>query len=264
MAMNDDDVVASAGASPKLRPGASPFVNYEAVAERYAVGRTGSKEDLALWRGAAGAHVPRRPALIADIGSGTGIFARAWANWTDADVIGVEPSSAMLRSATSEPVARVSYVQGVVEKLPLAAHSVDVAWVSTAFHHFADQHRAASELARILATDGRVMLRGVVRDRTLLSWLALFPGRDKALRRYPSQQQLESIFAGAGLHLVEIGEVFESGRTGAEQANWVENMRDADSILTALSDDEIAVGVRLLRRRGDDAMPVALTLAVFG
>jgi len=124
--------------------------------------------------------------MILDVGSGTGNFGRAWMKWTSADVVGVEPSSAMLRMAASSPVARVSYVQGVAEALPLADQCVDVAWVSAAFHHFTDQQRAASELARVLRKDGRVLLRGVVRERTPLSWLVLFPGRDKPLSRYPT------------------------------------------------------------------------------
>lgn len=48
------------------------------------------------------------------------------------------------------------------------------------FTHFTDQQRAAGELARVLRKGGRVVLRGVVRGLTSLSWLALFPGRDKA------------------------------------------------------------------------------------
>lgn len=249
---------------PTMTSGTSPFVNYDAVAERYAVARALSIDALAPWRRAVEPHLPRRPLVVTDVGSGTGIFTRAWTEWTQARVVGVEPASAMLRSAASKPVAGVSYIQGIAEALPLADHSVDVAWVSAAFHHFADPQRAGRELARILRKDGRVLLRGVVRDRTPLSWLELFPGWDKPLSRYPTLGYLEAVFGSAGLDLVETREVQESARTNREQADWIETMRDADSILTALSDHEIRAGVQALRQRPDEARPAWLTLTVFG
>lgn len=250
--------------SRAMTSGASPFVNYDAVAQRYAASRALSSDALSAWRAAVEPHLSHRPRVVVDVGSGTGLFGRAWMKWTSADVVGVEPSSAMLRMAASSPVARVSYVQGVAEALPLADQCVDVAWVSAAFHHFTDQQRAASELARVLRKDGRVLLRGVVSERTPLSWLVLFPGRDKPLSRYPTLEWLEAVFGRAGLRLVATREVQEPGRTNGDQADWIESMRDADSILTALSDDEIAAGVGALRQRPDVAIPVSLTLTVFG
>jgi SAM-dependent methyltransferase len=251
-------------ALPAVTSGASPLVNYDAVAQRYAVSRALSSDALSAWRAAVEPHLSRRPRMVVDVGSGTGTFGRAWMEWTEADVVGVEPSSAMLRIAASSPVARLSHIQGVAEALPLADQCVDFAWVSAAFHHFTDQQRAAREMARVLRTDGRVLLRGVVRERTPLSWLVLFPGRDKPLSRYPTLEGLKAVFGRAGLRLVAAREVQEPGRTNRDQADWIESMRDADSILTALSDDEIAAGVGALRQRRDETMPVSLTLTVFG
>jgi SAM-dependent methyltransferase len=157
----------------------------------------------------------------------------------------------------------VSYVRGVAEALPLADGSVDVAWVSTAFHHFADRQRAAAEMARVLASDGCAFLRGVVRDLTPVPWLDVFPGREKPLARYPTLDRLRAVFGDAGLAVVGIREVPESARTNGERADWILRMRDADSILTALTEDEIAEGVRLLRQRPDEVVPVSLTLVTF-
>lgn len=241
----------------------SPFVDYTAVADRYAVERAVSRDVLASWRRAAVSQLPRPPAVVADIGSGTGIFSRAWADWTHAQVIGIEPATAMLRSAASLSRARVSYLRGRAEALPLADATVDVVWVSAAFHHFADQRAAAREMARVLTIEGRVFLRGVVRDLTPTPWLDAFPGRDKALARYPTIAELRDLFADAALDLVDTRDVQESARTNGERADWIERMRDADSLLTAMTDDEIAAGVRTLRRSPDVRVPVSLTLVTF-
>jgi ubiquinone/menaquinone biosynthesis C-methylase UbiE len=241
----------------------SPFVDYGAVSERYAVERAVDVSVLERWRRAAISYLPRTSAVVADIGSGTGIFSRAWATWAHASVVGVEPSPAMLRSAAARPQARVSYVRGAAEALPLADHSVDVAWVSTAFHHFTDKHRAAREMARVLQRDGCALLRGFVRDLTPAPWLDVFPNRHKPLARYPTLDQLREVFADAGLELLGTREVPETASTNRERADWIMRMRDADSILTALTDNEIAEGVRALLARPDEVMPVSLSLVVF-
>jgi SAM-dependent methyltransferase len=246
-----------------MASGTSPFVDYGTVAPRYAAERALSSSGLVRWRTAAVAQLPARPLVVADIGSGTGIFARAWADWTAAHVVGVEPSAAMLGSAASTRRARVSYVRGVAEALPLADRSVDVAWMSTVFHHLADRRVAAHEMARVLSTDGRVLLRGLVRDLTPTPWLEAFPGRDKALARYATLAQVESVFSDAGLTLLDTCQVQESPRTNRERADWIVRMRDADSILTALTDDEIAAGVQAMRERPDEVVPIAVSLVTF-
>jgi ubiquinone/menaquinone biosynthesis C-methylase UbiE len=153
-------------------PGASPFVDYDAVADRYAVARALDADGRGRWGHAALGCLPHRPRAVADVGSGTGIFARAWTEWTNAQVIGVEPSPAMLRAARSMPVERVRFVRAVAEALPLADRSVDVAWVSTAFHHFADQALAAREMARVLRADGRVLDQVIPSSLTLVAFAA--------------------------------------------------------------------------------------------
>ena len=49
----------------------------------------------------------------------------------------------------------------------------------------------------------------------------------------------------------------------AHSADWVERMRDADSVLTALSDEEIAEGLRKLRSTPTKTGRLELTLFVF-
>jgi ubiquinone/menaquinone biosynthesis C-methylase UbiE len=238
------------------------FVDYDRVAARYQQGRSLPGEVLDRWARVIGPYLTRERIRVADVGAGTGIFAAAWPRWTAATVVAVEPSAAMAGAGgVDDP--DVSFVRGVAEALPLRDDCVDIVWVSTALHHFADVHRAVSEFGRVLGRGGRVLVRTYVPDRTEIGWVAEFPGRAKWEARCHSEQQLTSMFRGHGFRLGDAREVLEWTETYAESAAWVERMRDADSILTALSDEEIAEGLRNLRSRPTKISRMELSLFVF-
>jgi hypothetical protein len=73
------------------------------------------------------------------------------------------------------------------------------------------------------------------------------------------------VFEAAGLVMRGSTEVEDPETHCFEDvAQWIELMRDADSLLTALTDDEIADGLARLRCDPDDRLaPVALTLLCF-
>ena len=89
---------------------------------------------------------------IADIGSGTGLSARAFAG-SGAQVFAIEPNASMRAAAT--PHARVTSVIGSAEETTLADSSVDVAVACGAWHWF-DHAAVGSEIRRILTTPGRL------------------------------------------------------------------------------------------------------------
>jgi ubiquinone/menaquinone biosynthesis C-methylase UbiE len=222
------------------------YVDYERVARRYQQGRSLAADVLERWGKTVKTYLPTGPVRVADVGAGTGIFAAAWPQWTDATVVAVEPSAGMVGAGgVYDP--DVNFVLGTAEALPLRDVSVDVAWVSTALHHFADVHLAVRELARVLGSGGRVLVRTYAPARTEITWLDEFPGRAKWEARCYTEQQLIEIFRPHGFDLIDAREVLERTETYAKSADWVERMRDADSVLTALSDDEIAEGVSRLR-----------------
>jgi SAM-dependent methyltransferase len=88
---------------------------------------------------------PPRELTIADIGAGTGISARLFAE-RGAHVIAVEPNAQMRGAAEHDE--RVQWRDGTGERTGLAAGSVDVAVACQAFHWFATA-QALEELARI-------------------------------------------------------------------------------------------------------------------
>lgn len=136
-------------------------------------------------------------------------------------------------------------------------------WVSTAIHHFVDLAAAIAEFRRILIKDGHVILRGYVPGHTPLPWLELFPGHEKARSRFPSLAALNQAFAEAGLALQQACVVPEFSWTAGKRADFCVRMRHADSILTALEDEEVAAGIAALRERADQVENFALSCLVY-
>jgi len=82
---------------------------------------------------------------IADVGAGTGISARLFAQ-RGASVIAIEPNAQM--RATAKPHARVFWLEGTAEQTGLAGSSVDAVVACQAFHWFAT-HDAMTEFRRV-------------------------------------------------------------------------------------------------------------------
>lgn len=236
----------------------SSYVDYEAQADRYRHGRTLPPPALTGWREAVAPHLPPGHLWVADVGAGTGIFAEAWPQWVPANVVAVEPSHAMIRAGP----ASVRYVRAAAERLPLATASMDVVWLSTALHHFRSLHHGAAECARVLRTPGCLLVRTFLPERTEVSWVGAFPGYERALARFPSLARVSAVFGAHGLAVSHVTEVREGVWPFAAAADWVEGMRHADSMLTALTDPEIAAGLRALRAEPERQARVELSLVV--
>ncbi len=86
-----------------------------------------------------------RSITIADVGAGTGISARLFAE-RGVRVIAIEPSAQM--RAKAEPHPRIQWRDGTAERTHLASASVDAAVACQAFHWFATS-AAMSEFRRI-------------------------------------------------------------------------------------------------------------------
>jgi ubiquinone/menaquinone biosynthesis C-methylase UbiE len=84
---------------------------------------------------------------VADIGAGTGSYALALAQ-NGYQVLAIEPSATMRSQATSHSL--IEWIDGTVERLPLADRSADAAIVMLAFHHFPDAVQALREIHRVV------------------------------------------------------------------------------------------------------------------
>jgi SAM-dependent methyltransferase len=94
-----------------------------------------------------------RPALVVDLGCGTGLSTRAWSG-SAAQVIGVDASADMLRraeAATAEP--NVTYRAGLSHATGLAAGCADIVTCCQAFH-WMEPESTLAEVARVLRPGG--------------------------------------------------------------------------------------------------------------
>jgi SAM-dependent methyltransferase len=94
-----------------------------------------------------------RPALVVDLGSGTGLSTRWAATWS-AEVIGVEPSSDMRLRATAVPSdGNIRYADGYSDSTGLGDHCADVVLAVQALH-WMEPVSTFAEVARLLRPGG--------------------------------------------------------------------------------------------------------------
>ncbi len=134
--------------------------------------------------------------VVADIGSGTGIFTQQLLT-LGAKVFAVEPNAPMRESAQQQ-LGTYPYfvsVNGTAETTTLKDSSVDVITVATAFHWF-NREACKKEFKRILRNNGNVLLLWNLR---LPQLSALLQSYDDLLQKYclnysgiPSQKIAEN------------------------------------------------------------------------
>ena len=175
----------------------------------------------------------RRELVIADVGAGTGISARLFAD-SGATVVAVEPNAAM--RAAAEPHPRVTWHGGTAQETGLADASAHVVVACQAFHWFATP-AAMRELARIaryrvamlqyerderdaFTKDYGDVVRAYARDDTeamraaALEVFATFPNARVTRTEFPFRQRLSLADllgrAASASYLPRDGAAFES------------------------------------------------------
>jgi ubiquinone/menaquinone biosynthesis C-methylase UbiE len=239
-----------------------PLVDYERAARRYEGGRALGDDVLDRWRAAVEGLGPAVPspagARVLDLGAGTGLFSRAWLSWGASSVVAVEPSAGMRAEAAGRDPAGVAHVAGRAEAIPLKRGAVDVAWLSTVLHHLTDVAAAVAELARALRPGGAVLVRNFMPDRGRATILDHMPpaAAARARARMPAATAIAAAFAAGGFRPAGGADVTETLRfTGTQGADWVERMRHADTLLGALTPDEVEATKASLAAQGDTLLP---------
>lgn len=211
----------------------------------YNSGRALSAEAAAAWAGIV-APVVRSGTnwRILDLGAGTGRFSELFARVFDAQVVGVEPSTAMLAWADgSAQPKRLAYVAGSAEAIPLREHSCDLAWLSQVWHHVRDHQACVRELRRIVSPGGRVLIRGSFGDQ-LDGFPTLFhywPGTREICRQLPTIQHTVEVFEATGFLLREHRRVDQA--TAPSLREFAERTKfRADTSLALISDSEFLEG----------------------
>lgn len=130
--------------------------------------------------------------LIADIGSGTGIFTELLLK-NDYRVLAVEPNEQMRNQAEIRlnQYEKLDHITGTAEQTNLTDHSVDLITVAQSFHWF-DLEQTKTEFKRILKPGGHVLLVWNIlqqKSQFLKAYQAL---KDQYADRKPYVEKLEN------------------------------------------------------------------------
>ncbi|MBP1042172.1 class I SAM-dependent methyltransferase [Vagococcus sp. BWB3-3] len=94
----------------------------------------------------------RKPAVVVDLGSGTGLSTRAWSDHAQL-VIGVEPNEEMLEVAEKQRIANVEYQRALAHDTGLQTGCADIVSCAQSFH-WMEPHTTLQEINRLLTHDG--------------------------------------------------------------------------------------------------------------
>jgi SAM-dependent methyltransferase len=94
-----------------------------------------------------------RPRLVVDVGSGTGLSTRAWADLAD-EVVGVEPNEEMRTTAIADTTSsNVRYAEGYSDAIDLPEDAADIVTYAQSLH-WMDPQPTFAEAARVLRRGG--------------------------------------------------------------------------------------------------------------
>lgn len=137
-------------------------------------------------------------AVVADVGSGTGIFTKLLLD-EGYTVYAVEPNGAMRQAADDSLGGDKKYhsINGTAEATTLKAHSADMMVCAQAFHWF-DAHKTKAEFARVLKPSGNVALiwnnRQVEVDEFSINYELLLQQQASDYKRVNHQNLTEANF----------------------------------------------------------------------
>jgi ubiquinone/menaquinone biosynthesis C-methylase UbiE len=222
----------------------------------YEQGRRLSSERKDLWIRVFARYIDRstRPTIL-DLGSGTGLYSELLAESFAASVVGVEPSDRMRAVAEREHHhARVRYLTGAAEQIPLPDDSCDAALLSNVLHHLRDIDACSNELERVVRRGGLILVRGSLRGARI-AFLDYFPTAEPiALEQSPPVEDVIAAFTDKNLEHVATERIEQ--RTAPSLRSFYERVKlRAISTLELISDAEFEAGIARMKHAADREDP---------
>jgi SAM-dependent methyltransferase len=186
---------------------------------------------------------------IADIGSGTGLFAKEVAGQLQPHqpILCVDPSEAMLRQLGDPPPSALTPIVASAEDIAegradLPYERLDAMWLKESVHHVADQAGTLRGLADRLAPGGRLLV-------VMLPATIQYPLFQAALDRFeelqPDPVHIERHLRAAGL---EAGLTHVEHELRIDRDKYFAMVRGRYmSLLSTFSDSEIEKGIEEMR-----------------
>jgi len=233
--------------------------HFAAVAPRYDALRGERADEVVDLLVAAGDLAGRR---VLDLGCGTGATAAALSGRFGCVVTGVDPSAEMLAVAR-ERAPQATFVEGVVEALPLAHATVQRALMQTSVH-LVDRRRAFAEVHRVLEPGGRFVIATIdpahLEAFWLARWFTCWADIDRA--RFPAPVVLECELTEAGFDAITTRAAPQRLRYSRERALELLRSRFASSF-ALIDEDEYAAGVaRAEREMSHSGVDTVLAMVV--
>ncbi|EST37169.1 hypothetical protein N566_14425 [Streptomycetaceae bacterium MP113-05] len=186
---------------------------------------------------------------IADIGCGTGLFAREIVQLVKPEqpLVGADPSEPMLRQVGTDPASRLTPLTASAEdvasgRVQLPYEQLDAMWLKESVHHVADPAPTLAGLTELLAPGGRLLV-------AMLPATIDYPLFRAALDRFeelqPDPDHITGHLRAAGLD-ARLFHVEHELRLDREKYIGMVRARYM-SLLSAFSDSEIEAGIEEMR-----------------
>ena len=162
--------------------------HFDVIARRYdRIFRYSGPEELLQ------ALQPQPGDLVLDVGGGTGRVSGTFGR--ELHVVVCDPAPLMLNEAQDKGL---HVCASVAEHLPFADHSFRRVILVDAFHHLIEQRKAASELVRVLAPGGRLVVEEPDIRQVVVKVAALLERLLGVRSRFFSPADMVRIFQAAG------------------------------------------------------------------
>lgn len=87
---------------------------------------------------------------LLDIGCGTGYLINMLSKEKEAEYVGLDLSSEMIKQANSKNIKNAKFIEGKSDALPFGDHTFDVVTCSQSFHHYPETSKPLQEIAIFL------------------------------------------------------------------------------------------------------------------